>query len=133
VARRSVAETCTNATGVYLGDTMGELLVMYGAADVAFVAGSLIPRGGHNMLEPGALAKPILTGMHLFNFAEISEKFVTARAMIKVADAESLAAQLIQLMQHPDEQQQMGARALQVVMENRGALEKQVKLVSEFI
>ena len=60
--RRSQQPLCTQETAVYLGDTMGELLLMYGAADVALVAGSLIPpRGGHNMLEPGALGKPLLT------------------------------------------------------------------------
>jgi 3-deoxy-D-manno-octulosonic-acid transferase len=133
IARRSVKQPCTPDTAVYLGDTMGELLLMYGAADVAFVAGSLIPRGGHNMLEPGALAKPILTGPHLFNFAEISELFVAANALTKVNDAESLASQLNYLIQHPVEQKEMGARALQVVAANRGALEKQVKLVCGFI
>ena len=112
---------------------MGELLLMYAAADVTFVAGSLIPRGGHNVLEPGALAKPILTGPHLFNFAEISELFVSARALTKVNDADSLAAQLNYLIQHPAEQKEMGERALQVVAANRGALEKQVTLVSAFI
>lgn len=133
IARRSLKQPCTKDTAVYLGDTMGELLLMYGAADVALVAGSLIPRGGHNMLEPGALAKPILTGPHLFNFAEISELFVSARALTKVNDADSLAAQLVYLMQHPQEQKQMGERALQVVAANRGALEKQVTLVCSFI
>lgn len=131
--RRSKNETCTNQTAVYLGDTMGELLVLYGAADVAFVAGSLIPRGGHNMLEPGALGKPILTGEHLFNFAEISELFVSANAMNKVKDADELASQLISLMQHPDEQRKMGERALQVIANNRGALAKQVELASSLV
>lgn len=126
VARRSLHQTCSNETAVYLGDTMGELLLMYGAADVAFVAGSLIPRGGHNMLEPAALAKPILTGPHLFNFAEISELFVRANALIKVTDAHSLATQLDYFIQHSDEQKEMGERAFQVVISNRGALEKQV-------
>lgn len=128
-ARRSLKQTCKRETAVYLGDTMGELLLMYGAADVAFVAGSLIPRGGHNMLEPGALAKPILTGTHLFNFAEISELFVAAHALTKVKDADSLAKQLMYLIQHPEEQKEMGERALQVVATNRGALAKQVELV----
>lgn len=131
--RRSRNEKCTADTAVYLGDTMGELLLMYGASDVAFVAGSLIPRGGHNMLEPGALGKPILTGPHLFNFAEISEMFVAANALDKVTDAHALAAQLIRLMQHPEECEQMGARALDVISRNRGALGKQIELVSSAI
>lgn len=132
-ARRSLNHACTQETAVYLGDTMGELLMLYGAADIAFVAGSLVPRGGHNMLEPSAFGKPILTGQHLFNFAEISELFVSARALIKVSDAEALASQMIYLMQHPIEQKEMGARALQVINENRGALQKQITLVSSLI
>lgn len=132
-SRRSMQQTCTQETAVYLGDTMGELLLLYGAADVAFVAGSLIPRGGHNMLEPGALGKPIITGTHLFNFAEISELFVSANALIKVLDANSLATQLVLLMQQPEERKQMGARALKVVAANRGALAKQVEMVSKKI
>lgn len=132
-ARRSLQQSCMPETSVYLGDTMGELLLMYSAANVAFVAGSLIPRGGHNMLEPGALGKPIITGPYLFNFAEISELFVSAHALAKVTDADSLAKEVIELMQHPDEQAEMGARALQVVAENRGALAKQVELVSSVI
>ena len=132
-ARRSLQQSCMPETSVYLGDTMGELLLMYSAANIAFVAGSLIPRGGHNMLEPGALGKPIITGPYLFNFAEISELFVSAHALAKVTDADSLAKEVIELMRHPGEQAEMGARALQVVAENRGALAKQVELVSAVI
>jgi len=131
--RRSAGQPCRAETAVYLGDTMGELLLMYGASDVAFVGGSLIVRGGHNMLEPGALQKPILTGPHLFNFAEISELFFSAKAMVKVEDAESLAKQLIAWFQHPDERLRVGERALQVVAANRGALAKQLSQVNEVI
>lgn len=131
--RRSQEQPCTPETGVYLGDTMGELLLLYGACDVSFVGGSLIPRGGHNMLEPGALSKPILTGPNLFNFAEISELFVAANALTKVTDAQSLAKQLIELMKNPTMRLQMGQRALQVVDTNRGALTKQLELVTKLI
>lgn len=130
-ARRSEGQLCQPETGVYMGDTMGELLLMYGAADVTFVGGSLIPRGGHNMLEPGALAKPVLTGVHLFNFAEISELFVSARALTTVINADALAAELMRLMNNPGEREAMGRRAKQVVDENRGALAKQLALINE--
>lgn len=128
-ARRSLQQACTSDTGVYLGDTMGELLLMYAVADVTFVGGSLIPRGGHNMLEPGALAKPILTGPHLFNFAEISELFIVANALTTVTEAESLAAQLIHLRQDNHERAAMGQRARVVMEANRGALAKQLALI----
>lgn len=133
VARRSQQQPCTKETAVYLGDTMGELLVMYGAADVTFVGGSLIPRGGHNMLEPGALEKPILSGPHLFNFAEISELFVNANAMIKVTEADALAEQVLMLMQDATRRAEMGARALGVVAANRGALAKQMVVIEKLV
>jgi 3-deoxy-D-manno-octulosonic-acid transferase len=70
--RRSTGEPVTAHTSVLLGDTMGELLFLYALADSAFVGGSLVATGGHNPLEPAALAKPVLMGPHLFNFLEIS-------------------------------------------------------------
>ena len=132
-ARRSQHAPCTPDTAVYLSDTMGELLLMYAASDVAFVGGSLIERGGHNMLEPGALGKPILTGPHLFNFAEISELFFSANALTKVTDTESLTTQLIVLMQNKNECTQMGERALRVVDANRGALAKQLEVLEKVL
>lgn len=129
--RRSLNIPCSAETAVYLGDTMGELLLMYGAADVTFVGGSLIPRGGHNMLEPAALQKVILTGPHLFNFAEISDKFLQTQAMIKVNDANELATQLIFFAENQHARAEMGVRALQVVSANRGALAKQIAVIQE--
>ncbi len=132
-ARRSQNEQCALETAVYLGDTMGELLLLYAVSDVTFVGGSLIPRGGHNMLEPGALGKPILTGPHLFNFAEISELFITENALIKVKDVDALVMQLLDLMQHSDKRHQMGERALKVIAANRGALAKQEQIIGRFV
>lgn len=128
--RRSLNEVCESEVAVYLGDTMGELLLLYAAADVAFVGGSLIPRGGHNMLEPGILGKPILTGPHLFNFAEISELFFAANAMQKVTTATELADALLALQRDSTLQAKMIAAATQVVMANRGALQQQVELIA---
>jgi 3-deoxy-D-manno-octulosonic-acid transferase len=68
---------------VLLGDTMGELLFLYALADSAFVGGSLVPNGGHNLLEPAALAKPVLSGPHLFNFLEIAAQLRDAGALQK--------------------------------------------------
>lgn len=130
-ARRSLQQDCKPETAVYMGDTMGELMLMYGAADVTFVGGSLIPRGGHNILEPGALEKPVLAGPHLFNFAEISELFFAAQALITVTDAEALAAQLVLLMQDPQERTRRGQRAHSVIDANKGALKRQLALVEK--
>lgn len=131
--RRSLEQACSPETAVYMGDTMGEMLLMYGVSDVAFVGGSLIPRGGHNILEPGALGKPILSGTHLFNFAEISELFVNANALIKVTDTETLTLRLMHLMQDASDRKEMGKNALQVVADNRGALARQKQIIERFI
>lgn len=118
---------------VYLGDTMGELVMLYGVADVAFVAGSLVPRGGHNMLEPAVLSKPILTGPHIFNFAEIGELLFNAEALLKVHDANTLFAELNRLRLHQSSRQAMGARALHVIEANRGALDRQLAIVDKMV
>jgi 3-deoxy-D-manno-octulosonic-acid transferase len=128
-ARRSLSEPCTSNTQVYLGDTMGELLTLFAIADVTFVGGSLVPTGGHNLLEPAALGKVIMTGPHLHNFAEISQLLLDAHALNIVNDADQIAAQVITWMQQPEPRDQQGMRALDVVEGNRGALQKQWQLL----
>jgi len=129
-ARRSV-NSHTEITGeVYLGDTMGEMMLFYSAADVAFVGGSLIVRGGHNILEPAALQKPVLSGPSLYNFTEISDMLKTAQALTIINDVDTLAAQLIRLAQNKNDRELQGARALQVVNANRGALVKQMSVIT---
>lgn len=133
VARRSLNEDVTEHTQVYLGDSMGELLLMYAVSNVAFVGGSLIESGGHNILEPAALSLPILTGPSLYNFAEIRDLFLTAQALIQVTDELTLTDMLSQLMESPAKAVQMGARANLVVAANRGALTRQLRMVDEVL
>lgn len=118
---------------VYIGDTMGEMMLMYASSDVAFVGGSLIPRGGHNMLEPAVLSKPVITGPHVFNFAEISDLFVQGDAIYKVSDTDSLAKVLVELAADKPLRDAAGARAAAVVVNNRGALTAQVDLIRQII
>lgn len=131
--RRSLQELPCTATTVYLGDTMGEMETYYGASDVAFVGGSLLKIGGHNMLEPAQLAKPILSGPHLFNFLRIRDLLLAKKALVIVHTATELAEKLIVLLTHPEERALLGQRALDVVRENRGALHKQLQLIAQFI
>ncbi|MDX1266144.1 MAG: glycosyltransferase, partial [Oceanisphaera sp.] len=107
---------------VYLGDTMGELPVMLAAADVAFIGGSLIERGGHNLLEPAALGKPVLTGPSFFNFNDITRQLVDAGGALVVTDSDELSRQLHTLLSSPEHSARMGDRALNVVTANQGAL-----------
>ena len=131
LARRSKQDTVTADTQVYLADTMGELLMLFGVADVAFVGGSLVPVGGHNLLEPAGWGKPVLTGPHLHNFTAISNLLDDAGALTLVDNADALAIALQALFRYPDQRQRQGQAAAAVVEANRGALEKGLKLISE--
>lgn len=132
-ARRSQQEECTPDTAVYLGDTMGELMLLYAASDVAFVGGSLIARGGHNILEPAALGKPVLSGPHVFNFKEICALFSKDNALLTVNNVNELTQNLISLAKDVQEREQLGQRVLQIVANNRGALHKQLNEIRKVI
>lgn len=123
-ARRSRAVEPAANTAVLLGDTMGELLYLYGCADVALVGGSLIARGGHNTLEPAAWGLPIITGPSAFNFREIAALLESAQALVVVDDGAALARELSRLVDDAELRRARGAAAKRVVEENRGALEK---------
>lgn len=130
-SRRSKKEAVLPETDVYLGDTMGEMLLLYAASDVAFVGGSLQPIGGHNLLEPAALGLPVLTGPYLFNFLEISDKLQKAGGALIVENAKALQTALEKLFQNPQQRQVLGKNAKNVVLNNKGALERVLNLVSE--
>ncbi len=129
LVRRSSGSAVSADTAVLLGDTMGELLLLLGCADLAFVGGSLVARGGHNMLEPAAWGLPIVTGDSDFNFGEISALLQQAGALVKVADAAALTAALSVLLDDAGERQRRGAAAQRVVAENRGALARLLDVV----
>ncbi|MTT51411.1 3-deoxy-D-manno-octulosonic acid transferase [Alcanivorax sp. VBW004] len=129
VARRSQQEPAADAA-VYLADTMGELLMLFGACDVAFVGGSLVPVGGHNLLEPAAWEKPVLTGPHLHNFTAIAQLLDEAGGLSVVDSGEALGDKLQVLMSDPDQCARQGQAAAAVVEANRGALEKGLELIA---
>jgi 3-deoxy-D-manno-octulosonic-acid transferase len=120
--RRSSGEALLAGDQVLLGDTMGELLFLYALADLAFVGGSLVGNGGHNLLEPAALGKPVLSGPHLFNFLEIAAQLREAGALLEVTDAAGLAQRVAQLWREPAEAQSMREAGLAVMRANQGAL-----------
>ena len=122
--RRSTGANVDAQTSVLLGDTMGELLFLYALADSAFVGGSLVPNGGHNLLEPAALAKPVLSGPHLFNFLDIAAQMHEAGALVEVDDAEGLAIEVQRLFELPRDAQRMAEAGLAVMRRNQGALQR---------
>ncbi|EJZ56205.1 3-deoxy-D-manno-octulosonic-acid transferase [Pseudomonas fluorescens R124] len=122
--RRSSGANVEANTSVLLGDTMGELLFLYALADSAFVGGSLVPNGGHNLLEPAALAKPVISGPHLFNFLDIAAQLREAGALAEVDDAEGLAVEVQRLFELPRDAQRMAEAGLAVMRRNQGALQR---------
>jgi len=128
VVRRSSNDTVDEAD-ILLGDSMGELMTFYGACDIAFVGGSLVANGGHNMIEPAAWGKPVLSGSSVFNFTEVSRLLTEAGGLILVETPAALAETVIQLIRNPRRAQQMGQQAQQVAEANRGALEKLLTVI----
>ncbi|PYC29565.1 3-deoxy-D-manno-octulosonic acid transferase [Aquipseudomonas alcaligenes] len=120
--RRSTGEALAADVQVLVGDTLGELLFLYALADLAFVGGSLVANGGHNLLEPAALGKPLLAGPHLFNFLEIAAQLREAGDLLEVADAGQLHAALRRLFANPTEAARRAEAGLGVLRANQGAL-----------
>jgi 3-deoxy-D-manno-octulosonic-acid transferase len=131
--KRSNEKPCSNQTDVFLLNTMGELKLFSTAADIAFVGGSLVPTGGHNVLEPAAAGVPVLFGPHMFNFSEIAELLLEKGAAIQVKDEQQLAKEVIALFEHPDAKNELGQKGLHFVEENRGTLEKLEALMASYL
>jgi 3-deoxy-D-manno-octulosonic-acid transferase len=131
VARHSDQPADARTLAVYLGDTMGELPSMYAGADVAFVGGSLVPVGGHNMLEPAALGIPILFGPHLHNFADIAAALGEVGAAFVVRSPAELADTTSALLQDANRRHACGVLGKEFVDHNRGALARTVTLLSQ--
>jgi 3-deoxy-D-manno-octulosonic-acid transferase len=107
-------------SGIFLLDSVGELAAVYELADIAFVGGSLVPTGGHNILEPAQYGAAVLVGPHTFNFREIVSIFELGGA-VKTVTAEALPAQFISLLEHPEERQRMGHLAKDLFAKHAGA------------
>ncbi|MGC1519951.1 MAG: lipid IV(A) 3-deoxy-D-manno-octulosonic acid transferase [Steroidobacteraceae bacterium] len=130
-ARRSGGIAPDAATRVMLVDTVGELAALYSAADAAFVGGSLVPVGGHNLLEPAALGLPVLTGPSYANGAEIARLLLAEGAALEVKDARELAAALTRLLADPQERRRMGAIARRIIESNRGSVARLLELIEQ--
>lgn len=137
-ARRSEARTNAEAqqTDIMLLDTIGELAAVYRFAGVVFIGGSLVPRGGHNIIEPAVFAKPIIVGPHTQNFRQIVADFAQADAVVQVAaTGEDIPGAFTQALSHlltdDSAAQAMGARAREILMANRGATKCTIAAIRE--
>ncbi|MDU4436731.1 MAG: 3-deoxy-D-manno-octulosonic acid transferase, partial [Pluralibacter gergoviae] len=130
---RSSGEVPSGSTQVVVGDTMGELMLLYGIADLAFVGGSLVERGGHNPLEPAAHAIPVLMGPHTFNFKDICSRLEQADGLITVQDAPSLTKEIASLLTDEDYRNYYGHHAVEVLHQNQGALQRLLHLLQPYL
>lgn len=133
VVRRAKAPQGGPGAEVYLLDTIGDLESFYGAADMAFVGGSLTPHGGHNALEAARWGVPIITGRHTSNFREVVQLLEEAGALVVVSDAKELAAAVAALLADPVLRRARGERAKRVVERHRGALGKVMGLLEPLV
>ena len=126
--KRSDLKTGTNGSReerqVVLLDSMGELATLYALASVVFVGGSLVPTGGHNILEPALFRKPILFGPSMSNFHEMSENFLEQQAAVQVKDSAELGSELVRMFRDREFRQRVGDRGHAILMANRGATQR---------
>lgn len=122
LSRRSLKQPVTAQTQVYLGDTLGELSTLYAAGCVAFVGGSMVPLGGQNVLEPAALAKPVLSGPSVENFVDVAEPLQAVGALTLVDTPDALASVLVGYFADPERAQRVGKAGRGAIEAQKGAL-----------
>jgi 3-deoxy-D-manno-octulosonic-acid transferase len=118
---------------VLLLDTIGELRTFYALCNIAFVGGSLVKVGGHNLLEPAAMKKPVIFSKYMFNFKEISEALIDSGGGVMVKDKAELYAQLDALLSDQDRAKRMGESAFRVIEANSGAAKKTIEAIGRLI
>jgi len=130
---RTDEKAVARTDAVFLGDTMGEVPLFYAASDVAFVAGSLVPIGGHNLLEPAAQGVPVITGPYNFNAQDIADMFIRLGACRRVADADELIVAVNELLNDPAAAREMGRKGQALLEDNRGALQRLMVLLEPLL
>lgn len=132
--RRSTGEIPNADTQVILGDTMGEMMLMYGISDIAFVGGSLVKHGGHNPLEPLAFKIPVISGKHTFNFPEVFRMLVEVQGVLEVnSNADALERAVEALLNSEEACKRLGNAGYEVLVENQGALQRLLDLLKPYL
>ena len=132
VARRTQFETVSEKTDILVGDTLGEMMLFFSAADVVFMAGSFAKIGGHNALEPAALGLPIITGPHTFNFTAINKLMMAQNALVTVETPEQLSHAMQNLLSSKDAMKTLADNAREVMEKNRGAVSRHIELIERY-
>lgn len=118
---------------VFILDTIGQLRDFYAIADIVFVGGSLIKRGGHNIIEPAIFSKPVISGKYFFNFSDIFRLFIDNQAIIISQDGGGLKRMIRDLLNNPEKADRLGERAKEVVLRQRGASRKNLECIYEYL
>ena len=118
---------------VFMIDAMGQLMPFFAATEVAFVGGSLVPIGGHNVLEPAALSVPVLVGPHTFNFEEITRSLIQQGGAERVAGADRLGPDVLKLLLDIAKRERMGRAAQQVFERERGAVHRIMQMIDTLL
>lgn len=133
LVRRSQKPSVHLETDIYLGDTLGDLAMLYATADVAFVGGTLVAVGGHNLLEPAAVGLPIIIGEHVFECAEISQHLLAQHAAQQVSNASQLSQVVLRLLTDTPLRTQSGQNARSFFERNQGASQKLFALIQPYL
>jgi 3-deoxy-D-manno-octulosonic-acid transferase len=131
VINRTSKQSCNQEADVYLADTMGELKMLYAAADVAFIAGSMVAVGGHNLLEASAIGVPVLFGPYMANFKEIANKVLAYKAAIQCHDKDDIVRVIRQLHSDMDYRDLLVENGKEFIYQNRGALNRLCEILAE--
>lgn len=118
---------------VFVIDAMGRLMPFFAASELAFVGGSLVPTGGHNVLEPAALSIPVLVGPHTFNFDEITASLIRQGGAERVEGTEALGPDVLALLGDPGKRERMGYAAQQVFDRERGAVHQVMRMIDHLL
>jgi 3-deoxy-D-manno-octulosonic-acid transferase len=133
LAVRSRNDTISNNTDIYIADTIGELIDFMAGADIIFMGGSLVPIGGHNVLEPAALGKPMVFGPYMENFASEAELLTGFAAAIQVDDLAQLGNTLEDAQQHPDKYSELGSNAKHIIERHKDTASRYVAELSKYM
>lgn len=133
ILRSTLDKTERKEQQVIILDTIGELSKLYTIADVVFIGGSLVPTGGHNVIEPASLGKPVVFGPYMYNFTESANLLLECKGAIQISDEAGLAACLLKLILNPEYAEQIGGIAKETVQQNKGASKRNLEIISGFL
>ena len=130
---RSSNEHCTSDTDVYIADTMGELKMLYAAADIGFVGGSMVPVGGHNILEPLAVDLPVIFGPYMINFKQISDNVLKMQAAVQCQDEMEIIKTVQQLYDDINFRKSLTQQGAEFLRRNQGATDRIFNVLENYL